>query len=181
MTKITLKQALPYAGIPVICALFVVLKWDMIGAFGLLQFGLLIVFGYIASVFDIREKRIPNGLVLAMLAGWVITIVPQLFYDTEPALIVLRDALLGCVICGGLLLLVYYISKKGLGGGDVKFMAAAGLYLGFQGVLPAMLYGSILAGLTGVTLILIKKIGRKDSIPLAPFLYVGILITVFFQ
>ena len=181
MKDIKPKQLLPYSGVPVILALFLMFKAGGADAFTLLRGGLLIILGYAASVIDVKEKRIPNSLVLSILAGWVLTIVPQLFYDVEPTLALILDSLLGSAICGALLLLVYFVSRKGLGGGDVKFMAAAGLYLGFQGVLPAMLVGSILAGLTGGVLILFRKIGRKDSIPLAPFLYAGILVTIFFQ
>ncbi len=76
--------------------------------------------------------------------------------------------------------MVYLVSRGGLGGGDVKLMAASGLYLGFQKVMQAMLYGSILAALTGGGLILMRKIGRKDTIPLIPFLYAGILLSTFF-
>ena len=181
MNVIKPKQLLQYSGVPAILALFFIFKTGGADAFMLLRGGLLIVFGYAASVIDIKEKRIPNALVLAILAGWILTVIPQLFYDIEPTLTLIMDGALGSAICGALLLLVYFISRKGLGGGDVKFMAAAGLYLGFQGVLPAILVGSILAGLAGGVLILLKKIGRKDSIPLAPFLYAGILFTVFFQ
>ena len=73
------------------------------------------------------------------------------------------------------------VSRKGLGGGDVKLMAVSGLYLGAGSVLPAMLYGSVLAAVTAGVLIALKKIGRKDAIPLVPFLYAGMLITVFIQ
>jgi len=58
-------------------------------------------------------------------------------------------------------------------------MAAAGLYLGFSETVPAILYGTVLAALVGLVLILLKKIGRKDTMPLAPFLFAGIIITVF--
>jgi len=105
---------------------------------------------------------------------------PKLVVDTEIAVELLLNALLGFAVGGGLFLIVYFISRKGLGGGDVKFMAAAGLYIGFSGTMTAMLCGTILAALTGLTLILAKKIGRKDQMPLAPFIYIGILIAVFF-
>ena len=147
--------------------------------FVLLWNELIIIFGYIAAVFDIKTRRISNKLILTMLAVWVITLTPKLFLDTEAAVALLTDSALGLAISGGLFLLVYLISKKGLGGGDVKFMAAAGLYLGFSGSVPAILFGTVLAALTGISLILFKKIGRKDPIPLAPFLYTGILITLF--
>ena len=63
----------------------------------------------------------------------------------------------------------------------MKLMAVSGLYLGADGVLPAMLYGSVLSALAAILLILCKKIERKDTIPLVPFLYAGMLVTVFIQ
>jgi Flp pilus assembly protein protease CpaA len=181
MTKDKLKPLIPYAGLPLILVVLLIMQIGRIETFLVLKNTLLVIFGYIASVLDIKTKKIPNTLVLAMLAAWVVLIVPQLFFSIETAIAYLLDSLLGFAICGGLLLFIYFISRKGLGGGDVKFMAAAGLYLGMSGSLPALLYGSVLAGLTGLILIVLKKIRRKDSIPLAPFLFVGILLTVFFM
>jgi Flp pilus assembly protein protease CpaA len=147
--------------------------------FILLWSALIVIFGYVAAILDLKTKRIPNGLILTIIAAWIITMTPKLFMDTGNAVTLLADSALGAAICGGLFLLVYLISRKGLGGGDVKFMTVAGLFLGLGGAIPAMLYGTILAALTGLALILLKKIGRKDTIPLAPFLYTGILIAVF--
>ena len=175
------KLIIPYAGLPVILAAMLLLRGGDTDAFILLLQGMIIIFGYTASVSDIKSKRIPNGLVLAMLASWSLVMIPKLFFDVGGAASLMIDCLLGFVIGGGLFLIVYLVSRKGLGGGDVKFMAAAGLYLGWGGVLPAMLFGTILAALAGLTLIALKKISRKDKIPLAQFLYVGILITVFLR
>jgi len=175
------KLAIPYAGLPVILAAMLVLRGGNTDAFILLLRGMIIIFGYIASIFDLKSKRIPNGLVLGMLGSWVLVITPKLFIDTGNAISLIVDCILGFVVGGGLFLLVYLISRKGLGGGDVKFMAAAGLYLGYGGTIPAMLFGTIIAALVGLALIALKKITRKDKMPLAQFLYVGILITVFLQ
>lgn len=176
-----IKTTWPYAGLPVAAIALLLARAGRTDAFGILMLELIIVFGYIASVMDIKTKRIPNELILAMLAAWVFTMTPKLFIDTEAGVSLLKDSALGFLIGGGLFMVVYLVSRKGLGGGDVKFMAAAGLYLGFGGTIPAMLFGTILAALTGLALILMKKIGRKDTIPLAPFLYIGMLITVFLQ
>ena len=181
MTKEKLKPLLPYVGIPIIGAVFFLLCGKQADVFIIFLCELVIVFGYIAAVLDIKTKKIPNGFILAMFAAWVLTMMPKLLLDTDMAIDMLKDAALGFVIGGGLFLLVYLISRKGLGGGDVKFMAAAGLYIGFTGILSAMLYGTILAALVGLVLLLLKKIGRKDAMPLAPFLYIGILITVFYR
>lgn len=179
MSREKIKTVLPYLGLPVIAAVLFFARAGKTDMFVLLWFELVSVFGYLASVYDLKSKKIPNGLVLAMIFAWVLTLVPNLVLNTDFALSMLKESGLGFLVGGGLFLLVYLISRKGLGGGDVKFMAAAGLYLGFSGTLSAMLYGSVLAALVGFGLILLKKMGKKDSMPLAPFLYAGILITVF--
>jgi len=139
---------------------------------------ILLISSYIAMIYDINTRKIPNKIVLVMILIWVMIITAMMFIDTNRAITSLTDSIIGFSLGGGLFLLVYLLSKRGLGGGDVKFMAAAGLYLGFAGTIPTILYGTVLAALTGLTLILLKKIDRKDTIPFAPFLFIGIMITL---
>ena len=112
-------------------------------------------------------------------AGEAMLIVQRQQSRNVQALGTMADGLAGFLTGGLIFWLVYAISRGGLGGGDVKLAATSGLYLGLDGVLSMMLYGSVLAASTGVVLILLKKIKPKDQIPLVPFLYVGILLTVF--
>ena len=79
----------------------------------------------------------------------------------------------------GAALLVYLLSRKGLGGGDVKFLAAAGLYLTVGPGLTAVILGTLLSALTALVLMALRKLSVKDAIPLIPFLYVGILVVLF--
>lgn len=169
------------AGFLLILALWLIICAGKLTVFYLFRFSLLIVLSYIAAIIDIKTKRIPNMLVLIMITVWLLLIVPVLFFDPGYGLNMLTDSLLGLLTGGGMFLLVYALSKKGLGGGDVKFMAAAGLFLGFSETIPAILYGTVLAALTGVFLILIKKIKKKDTMPLVPFLFAGIMITAFIR
>ena len=179
MIKTKLRPVVPYTGMPVLATAFLLLSAGVLDPFIVLRFELLIVFGYIAAAIDLRTRRIPNSLVLLMLASWILVMIPRLFYDTDMAVALFVDSAVGFAIGGVIFLLVYFISRKGLGGGDVKFMAVVGLYLGSAGILPAMLCGTVLAALTALMLILLKRISKKDAIPLSPFLYAGILVTVF--
>ena len=175
-----IKKALRYyTGLLIIIAVLLLMRVWNADMFALLNSGLILIFGYVAAVIDYMTKRIPNKLVLVMLAVWAVIASLMLFFDTDAALGYLMDSAIGFLVGGGMFLLVYIISRKGLGGGDVKFMAAAGLYLGLGGTVMTILCGTILAALVGLTLMMIKKINKKDKIPLAPFLYAGILITTF--
>lgn len=171
---------LSYAGALIISIVFFLIKGGQLDIFLFVKWECLLLFGYIASIIDIKSKCVPNQLVIGMILTWFFILMWRLFFD-ENVLVFLKDAVLGFIIGGGLFLFVYVISRRGLGGGDVKFMAAVGLYTGFAETLSVMLYGTMLAALAGIILLLLKKISRKDAIPLIPFLYLGILITIFFR
>lgn len=173
------KKILPYAGMPLLCVIFALYQAARMEPIIILQFEVLCVFGYILSVGDIKAQKVPNGTVKLMLLAWLILNIPQLFFNIELGLERLKASALGFALAAAVFLTVYYVSKKGLGGGDVKFMAVAGLYLGYGGVMPAMLIGTMLAALVGLLLVALKRIRKTDSIPLIPFLYAGMLVTFF--
>lgn len=178
MIKRSAKKYIPYFGLPLFPALLIVLRSRSMDPILMVLFCILSCFCYVASVIDISTKRVPNYYLLLMLAFWVCITVPQFFLRMEWAVEYITQSLIGLLLGGGLFLLVYWISRKGLGGADVKFMGIVGLYLGGWSVLPAMLIGSILTAVTALALMALKKIGRKDTIPMLPFLSTGIYLAM---
>ena len=177
----TIKTLLPYAGLPVLCLAFFLWGRQGLPLVEVLNYELLIIFGYVLALHDLKYQIVPNITLLVMLAVWCMTRIPVFISDFTYGLQLLMASALGGFIGGGVFLIVYALSKKGLGAGDVKFMAVAGLYLGYNLVLSSMLLGSVLSAITGLVLLCFKKINKKDAIPLVPFLYVGILLTIFLQ
>lgn len=88
--------------------------------------------------------------------------------------------LIGALAGGGLLLLLAIISRGGMGGGDVKFAAALGFWLGWPGTLLGLFIGFVLGGAIGVLLLATKLRGRKDFIPFGPFIAVGAWIVLLY-
>lgn len=70
-------------------------------------------------------------------------------------------------------LMIAMIYPAGMGGGDVKFAPVLGFMLGFPGILFALWLSAIGGGLIAIVLVLMKKKGRKDSIPFGPFMALG--------
>ena len=174
----TPEKPLDYLALPVILAAYLGLKSGGQAPTQLLRL-VLLTLCYAAAVTDLRRQRVDNRLVAALGIAWVLILAPLALFDPEGALTIGGTGLAGFLLAGAVLLLVYFVSRKGLGGGDVKLMTVAGLYLGYDGALSALLYGSVLAALSALVLILGKKMTAKDTIPLVPFLYVGILLTEF--
>lgn len=177
--KDTLKKVVLFLPAAMLALVFLLMKKDTLVSIYLLNYAALILLGYLVAYEDLQNMRVPNMMLLIMLAVWSMIRIPAVFSAAENGLLGLADSLIGALVGGGLFLLVYIISRKGLGGGDVKFMAVAGLYLGFAGVLPTMLIGSVLSGVYGLTMIGLKKMDKEGTMPLVPFLYAGIIITLY--
>ena len=95
-----------------------------------------------ACVFDMRTRRIPNALNFgAALTG---LLVHWLTGGSEGAMV----AAGGWVV--GLFLFLPFFALRGMGGGDVKLLAALGAWLGPQQVLWLAIYTGIAGGVMGV-------------------------------
>lgn len=81
---------------------------------------------------------------------------------------------------GGFFLLIATLSKGGMGGGDIKLMAALGLWLGLKLTLLTVFLSFVIGG-AGSALLLAGKIrGRRDSIPFGPFMAVAAFISMLY-
>ncbi|MDI6815401.1 MAG: A24 family peptidase [Dehalococcoidales bacterium] len=90
------------------------------------------------------------------------------------------SAVIGGVTGAGILLPLALLSSSGIGMGDVKLAALIGLLVGFPQVFIALLVASTLGGAVAGGLLLARLKGRRDPIPLAPFLTVGLITAVLY-
>ena len=72
-------------------------------------------------------------------------------------------------LVGGGFFLLLAVTTKALGGGDVKLIAALGLWLGCEKLLNVVLIGSIAGGIAALTMILSKKKDRSDCFAYGPY------------
>jgi leader peptidase (prepilin peptidase)/N-methyltransferase len=125
----------------------------------------------IITVVDIKHQIIPDiitlpGLALGLAAGSY-----SIGYANS-----FMGFLLGC----GLFYLLAILSNGGIGGGDIKYIAAAGAFVGWQKVLLIIFIGAVLGTFVGLFQIGFQKKTRKNIIPFGPLLSVATLITLFY-
>jgi prepilin peptidase CpaA len=106
-----------------------------------------------AAFFDIRQRRIPNWLVLAGLVTGI-ALNTFLLYDNPSPVSGLWYSLQGI----GVAFLVYFplYLLRGRGAGDVKLMAAVGAIVGWKAWIFVFFFTSILGGLTAVLVVVSK-------------------------
>ncbi len=126
----------------------------------------------VIAVIDWRTFEIPFGLnVFIAVLGFLIVVTKL----TERDFTGIVDNLTGAVSVSGFLLILYLVTKgRGIGGGDIKLMAAAGLFLGWKNCILAFVIGCI----TGSIIHLIRmKISKQDHVlAFGPYLSFGIFV-----
>ncbi len=137
-----------------------------------------------AAVFDLRERRIPNSLVLFMVTVWFVLMLGTGISSVESTAVwaMLAKGLAGAVLLGGGSLVLAWLyenccKRPSLGGGDIKLLFALGLYLGpWNGLLcllGACLGAIILALVIPHTRFANVPGGEAGSVPFAPALLLG--------
>jgi len=127
----------------------------------------------IIVVIDIKHHLILNRVVYPAIA--LAFLVPILIPNHG-----IISAIIGAVTGAGILLPLALLFPGGMGMGDVKLAALIGLLLGFPQVFISLLIAFVLGGAVAGGLLLARLKGRKDPLPLAPFLTAGLIITVLY-
>ena len=130
-----------------------------------------------ASMIDYKLKIIPNYLVLIGLGARAIIYVLEIFLSSNLKDILISD-LFGFALGFGVFALVSVITKQPLGFGDAKLFAVVGLTLGSFGTYSVMFTSVLVSAVISILLLIIKKRGRKDSIPFGPCIFIGYILTL---
>jgi leader peptidase (prepilin peptidase)/N-methyltransferase len=71
------------------------------------------------------------------------------------------------------------LPREAMGLGDVKFMAAIGAFIGWQGALFSFFASACIGSIFGLTLMILKLQDKSGRIPYGPFLTIAAIIWVF--
>ena len=167
----TPERPLDYLALSVILAAYLGLKGGGQAPTQLLLRLVLLTLCYAAAVTDLRRQRVDNRLVAALGIAWVLILAPLVLVDPEGALTMGGTGLAGFLLAGAVLLLVYFVSRKGLGGGDVKLAPVLGAMVGSVGLhaaVFALALSFISAGLAALWKIVVGSAGTKSRVAMGP-------------
>jgi leader peptidase (prepilin peptidase)/N-methyltransferase len=129
------------------------------------------------SLIDLDTKYLPDDLTYPLLWGGLVV---AALGGTIPLSAAVWGAVAGYVplwlIAGGFALIM---KRQGMGGGDLKLLAALGAWLGWQAILPIILIASIVGLCVNVPRMVIGKHERHQQYPFGPFLAGGGLVVMF--
>ncbi len=160
------------------------LFWPSLAVCALLFLGLLVLLWLCAI--DLKLRLLPDELNIALSILGVLFV-----WAAWPYAGPWYNAALGSLVGGGALLLVRSLANRiygfeTMGLGDIKLLAAGGIWLGLEGVLMALCIGAFAGVIHGVaSMLYARHIGgrqvhfREMTIPAGPGFCFGIAVMVF--
>ena len=153
---------------------------------------LVMVCGFIVAIFvDFKHRIIPDevsvgGVIVGLILSFFIPSMHGITSGGENFNILTRlqslgMSCLGALAGGGLIYAMgllgdFLFKKESMGGGDVKFLAMVGAFLGWQLAILAFFIAPLFGAVYGI----VEKIRKNDNtIAYGPFLALGALISLF--
>ena len=133
---------------------------------------------FLIAWIDRRTRRIPNKIlkILLMIRTGLFLLEWMMFPRLGLSLLI--SVMLGALLGGGMFLLAHFISRGGVGMGDVKLVAAVGIYMGGGSIMACVFLSVMASSVYSIIMLICKKIKLKEEIPFAPFAFIGTVLTM---
>lgn len=142
------------------------------------RLGLLVLIWQAAAT-DWKYQKIPNDIILVGVAFRVIMLIPEFFFEREMLvsnLISEGTAFVGITV---FVVICLVLMKNSIGMGDLKLLMVMALCQGVDGIMSSGFMSMLVSFFAAVAVLLTKKKSRKDTLPFAPCVLVGTLLSVF--
>jgi len=119
---------------------------------------------------------IPDILVFMILVATIVyKFLLFLIFEKNLNLI---NSFLGLLVSGLLFILIIFMSKGGMGDGDVILISSLGFILGIKKILLTILLSFIIGAIFSIFMLISNIKGMKDPIPFGPFIILGFIISL---
>ena len=143
-----------------------------------LVFYIPVVFGLIlAFCLDLKYMIIPDTSGAVILISGIINLISEISLEKT------IDSIIGLILGG----MVFYIINKiseiftkqtGFGFGDIKLLAAIGMFLGYKDIIVIMIMSVFISAAFSIVFLIVNKIRKikEEYLPFGPFIVISTLI-----
>jgi len=131
------------------------------------------VFALVLAIIDFKLKILPNKYILALSVTSIIFIIFASDFNFET----ISRSIYVSIIIFTIYLIMYFLSKKTFGLGDVKYSFALSLpatfLFGITQTINMHVSAFILGGIVALVLLISKKVSKNHAIAFGPFMTVS--------
>ena len=138
----------------------------------------------IAFMIDLKLQIIPNRLTLTIFETGLIFVFATSLLNITGGIDLFIDSILGSLVGGGIFLLITLIGgaiagKEAMGFGDVKLMAALGLFFGWINMILISVMAFLFAAILSIIILIARRKKFNEYIPFGPFIVVASIIPMY--
>lgn len=130
---------------------------------------------------DYKTKKIPNKLLILGLISRIVLYIIEVFVGEGNMLNIFLSDIKGALVGGLIFLMGSLFVKNGVGMGDIKMFALIGIFYGYGGTVSTIVYSLFLCFIMALFLLITRKKAIKDTVPLAPFAFIGLILTLILE
>ena len=180
-----LKNCKPkYLLMVIVAVLYIALLYFKGISLDTLKFLFLIPMLIIAFMIDFKLQIIPNRLTLTIFETGLIFTFARSLLNITGGIDLFIDSILGMLVGGGIFLLITLIGgaiagKEAMGFGDVKLMAALGLFFGWINMILISVMAFLFAAIVSIVILIARRKKFNEYIPFGPFIVVASMIPMY--
>lgn len=130
------------------------------------------------TLYDLKYHIIPNRVLITLLGIKVVIVLLTIFTAKEiSALFILIDMLIAGLAFLLIGVVCRFMNKNAIGMGDVKLLSVIGIVLGVNDSFHMVITGMVCIFFVSVIGLFLKKLTRDSELPLAPFIFAGLIIS----
>ncbi len=139
-----------------------------------------VAIGVALTAIDLQARRLPNAIVLPSYPVVAVLLAASATIGGNWWAFV--RALLGGAVLFAFFFALAFFYPAGMGLGDVKLAGIVGgvlAYLSWSALVIGAFVGFLIGAVAGLTLMAIRRVGRKTPIPFGPSMIAGALVAIF--
>lgn len=129
---------------------------------------------------DYREHRIPNLFPALMALSGIVLLALGHFTEQAGSTAYIVGSAMSAIGCVLFLSIASFLSKGGVGAGDIKLLGALGLLCGVYTICETLFVSMMSCAILSVILLGLKKKNLKSALPFGPFILLGFIVSVIF-
>lgn len=149
---------------------------QLMDIFTYVKYSILVIFVIVIAFIDLRTYTIPLILIYILIGLRVFLIMIEILLYNSMIMDIIQLYGYGVLFALAISFIVYYISKKGLGEGDIMLISIIGSYIGLYNIMAVYFLSSIVMLVIALFLILIKKNKMNDVFPMVPAIAISLVL-----
>ena len=127
---------------------------------------------------DLVDMVIPDNLILLMIIiSFLYRIINHHLYNIKTNFLFYTG---GCILASLIFIIIFLVSKGGIGQGDITLIGALGFILGPYLVIVNIFLSFLIGAIVSIFLLASRIKSHKDPIPFGPFIIIGFYISKLF-